>query len=202
MASVGAVLLAAGLGQRMGRLKALLPWQGVPLITYQIRNLRRAGLRPVLVVLGHRAGEFGRLVDNEYGTSMLLNPFYRKGKTTSLKTGLRALDSRKTDSVLILNVDQPRSQETIETIIDHHTRNDSLITIPTHNRKRGHPVVVSLRLMPDLMAVTEARQGLKAVMRKYHSQISQVEMDTDEVLLDFNTPEDYQSALQKHPHPS
>ncbi len=199
MASVGAVLLAAGLGQRMGRPKALLPWQGVTLITYQIRTLRRAGLRPIAVVLGHQANEIGRYVDNEYGATMLINPFYQRGKTTSLKTGLRALDPNKTDSVLILNVDQPRNEETIETIIDHHQRNSSLITIPTYNRKRGHPVIVSLKLMGELMAVTEARQGLKSVMRAHAKEISLVEMGTDEILLDLNTPQDYKSALQKHP---
>ena len=202
MASVGAVLLAAGLGQRMGRPKALLPWQGLPLVTYQIRTLRRAGLRPIAVVLGHRAVDISPHVDNEYGASMLLNPFYRKGKTTSLKTGLRGIDPNKADSALILNVDQPRSQETIESIINHHQRNASLITIPTYNRKRGHPVVVSLKLMAELMAVTEARQGLKAVMRTHAKEITLVEMDTNQVLLDLNTPEDYQSALKNHPHPS
>ena len=199
MASVGAVLLAAGLGHRMGRPKALLPWQGVTLITYQIRTLRRAGLRPIAVVLGHQANEIGRYVDNEYGATMLINPFYQRGKTTSLKTGLRALDPNKIDSVLILNVDQPRTQETIETIIDHHQRNSYLITIPTYNRKRGHPVIVSLKLMGELMAVSEARQGLKSVMRAHAKEISLVEMETDEVLLDLNTPQDYKSALQKHP---
>lgn len=202
MASVGAVLLAAGLGQRMGRPKALLPWQGVPLITYQIRTLRRAGLKPIAVVLGHRAADISPHVDNEYGATMLINPFYQRGKTTSLKTGLRALDPQKTDSVLILNVDQPRTQETLETIIDHHQRNASLITIPTHNRKRGHPVIVSLKLMDELMAVTEARQGLKSIMRAHAKEISEVEMETDEVLLDLNTPQDYQSALQKYAGPS
>ena len=201
MGSVGAILLAAGLGQRMGRTKALMPWQGLPLITYQARNLRRAGLRPVLAVIGYAADVVSPRVDNEYGVTPLINPFYKKGKTTSLKTGLRALNPRDTDSVLILNVDQPRSQETIETIIDHHRGNASLITIPTFKGKRGHPVVVSLKLISDLMAVSEARQGLKGVMRKYHSQISQIEMDTDEILLDLNTPQDYQSALQAHGAP-
>ena len=198
MGSVGAILLAAGLGQRMGRPKPLLPWRGVPLITYQVRTLRRAGLRPIAVVLGHRAAEISPHVDNEYGVTPLINPFYKKGKTTSLKTGLRALNPNDTDSVLILNVDQPRTQETIETIIDYHSRHSALITMPTFKGKRGHPVVVSLKLIRDLMAVSEARQGLKGVMRKYHSQISQIELETDEILLDLNTPKYYQSALQTH----
>ncbi len=185
----------------MGGPKALLTWQGLPLVTYQIRTLRRAGLIPIAVVLGHRAAEISPHVDNEYGASMLINPFYKRGKTTSLKTGLRRIDPTKTDSVLILNVDQPRSQETLTTILDHHQSNSSLITIPTHNRKRGHPVVVSLKLMYELMAVTEARQGLKSVMRAHAKEISEFEMETDEVLLDINTPQDYKSALAKSGHP-
>ncbi len=198
MASVGAILLAAGLGQRMGSPKALLPWHGLPLVTYQVRTLRRAGLRPIVVVLGHRAADVGPHVENEYGAKVLLNPFYRQGKTTSLKTGLRGLDPQKTDSVLFLNVDQPRTLETLTAVIDHHNRNSSLITIPTHKGKRGHPVIVSLKLMDDLMAVSEFRQGLKGVMRTHSTKISEVEMETGEVLLDLNTPEDYKLALQTH----
>ena len=201
MGNVGAILLAAGLGQRMGSPKALLPWRGLPLITYQIRTLRRAGLKPVLVVLGHHADVLGPRVEYELGATALLNPFYRRGKTTSLKTGLRALDPSVTDSALILNVDQPRTLQILSTIIDHHNRHSALITIPTHKTKRGHPVVVSLKLMDDLMTVSEARQGLKTVMRTHAKEISLVELDTDEVLLDLNTPQDYQSALQKFEQP-
>ena len=197
MASIGAVLLAAGVSQRMGRPKALLPWQGLPLITYQIRTVRRTGLRPIAVVLGHRAAEIAPHVENEFGASMLLNPFYQRGKTTSLKAGLRRLDPKKTDSVLILNVDQPRTRETLETVVDHHQRNSSLITIPTYNRKRGHPVVVSLELMDELMAVSEACHGLKAVMRTRVKETTLVEMSNHEVLLDLNTPEDYIAALNR-----
>ena len=185
----------------MGRPKALLPWQGLPLITYQIRTVRRAGLRPIAVVLGHRAADIGPHVENEFGASMLLNPFYQRGKTTSLKAGLRRLDPKKTDSVLILNVDQPRTRGTLEIIVDHHQRNSSLITIPTYNRNRGHPVVVSLKLMDELMAVSEGRQGLKAVMRTHAKETALVEMSNDEVLLDLNTPEDYKAALSESGSP-
>ena len=201
MANVGAILLAAGLGLRMGRPKALLPWRGIPLIFYQIRTLRRAGLNPVLVVLGHRADELGPRVNYELGATALLNPFYRRGKTTSLKTGLRALDPRVTDSALILNVDQPRTLQTLSTIIEHHNQHSALITIPTYEAKRGHPIVVSLKLMDDLMAVSEAQQGLKAVMRTHAEDISLVEVDSDEVLLDLNTAEDYEAAFQKFGSP-
>ena len=111
------------------------------------------------------------------------------------------MDPNTTDSAVILNVDQPRTLQTLSTIIEHHNRHSALITIPTHKDKRGHPIVVSLKLMDDLMAVSEAQQGLKAVIRTYAEDISLVEVDSDEVLLDLNTPEDYEAAFQKFGSP-
>ena len=117
MGSLGALLLAAGLSQRMGALKALLPWQGTSLLAYQASTLQSAGLNPVLVVLGHRAEELKPHVPSDAGVRYLLNPDYLQGKTTSLKAGLRALHPRDTDAVLVLNVDQPRSLRTLVTIL-------------------------------------------------------------------------------------
>ena len=57
MADVVAILLAAGESRRMGRLKALLPWQGVSLIKHQVASLRAGGVDQVVVVLGHRSDE-------------------------------------------------------------------------------------------------------------------------------------------------
>ena len=50
MDGVFAILLAAGESSRMGSLKAMLPWRGVPLIEHQIRCLIDAGVNQVVVV--------------------------------------------------------------------------------------------------------------------------------------------------------
>lgn len=52
------VVLAGGLSSRMGRDKALLPWQGRPLIEHQLAVLREAGVEDVRVS-GHRPGYHG-----------------------------------------------------------------------------------------------------------------------------------------------
>ena len=53
---VGAVLLAAGSGSRLGcRPKALLELGGVPLIRRQLIALSGAGIDEVVIVLGHHA---------------------------------------------------------------------------------------------------------------------------------------------------
>ena len=54
--TVGAVLLAAGAGSRLGgRPKALLELGGVPLVMRQLVALSGAGVDEVVVVLGHHA---------------------------------------------------------------------------------------------------------------------------------------------------
>lgn len=52
------VVLAGGLSSRMGRDKALLPWNGYPLIEHQIAVLLAAGVREVKVS-GDRPGYHG-----------------------------------------------------------------------------------------------------------------------------------------------
>ena len=197
MGSVGALLLAAGLSQRMGALKALLPWQGTTLLAYQASTLQSVGLNPVLVVLGHRAEELKPHVPSVTGVRYLLNPDYLKGKTTSLKTGLSALDPRDTDAVLVLNVDQPRSPQTLETILREHRQFTDLITIPTYKGKGGHPIILSLELLDEIMGVSEEDQGLKGVVRRHGKNTRLVEMGSDEVLIDLNSEQDYQDALDR-----
>ena len=54
--TVGAVLLAAGAGSRLGhRPKSLLELGGVPLIVRQLVALSGAGVDELVVVLGHHA---------------------------------------------------------------------------------------------------------------------------------------------------
>ncbi|MCZ6867030.1 MAG: nucleotidyltransferase family protein [Chloroflexi bacterium] len=197
MGSVGALLLTAGESTRMGDLKALLPWQGASLLSYQVSTLQQAGINPIVVVLGHRAQELESQLPTAPGIRQVHNPNYLKGKTTSIKAGLNALQPHEIDAVLVLNVDQPRTATTIKSIVDEHHRHTPLITIPTYRDKGGHPVILSSTLLDELMGISEESLGLKAVVHKHRKETHFVEMDSDEVLLDLNLEEDYRRAFEK-----
>ena len=190
-----AILLAAGESSRMGRLKALLPWQGSTLLEHQAAALLEAGADRVVVVLGHRATELEAILKGKDRVSSTVNPDYLQGKTTSLKTGLRAAAEYEPGVILILNVDQPRKPETIRQVLQHHLAGKSLITIPTFNGKGGHPIAIAEGLLPEVALIEEESQGLKAVTRRHENSTARVELGTSEVLLDLNTPEDYEMAL-------
>ena len=201
-----AVLLAAGASRRMRRLKALLDWQGRPLIIHQIAALRAAGAHEVVVVLGHRADELqARIGANSdvYAAGnvrCVINRDYLRGKTTSIIAGLRAITplppaGNSEGSILLLNVDQPRSPAVIRRVLDaHHANPGALITIPTCGGKGGHPIVTSRRLYPEMIAITEATQGMRALTERHRQRTQRVELGTPELLWDVNTPEQYEAA--------
>ena len=71
--AVGAVLLAAGSGSRMGhRPKSLLELGGVPLIRRQLIALSGAGVDEVVVVLGHYADRIEEAV-REFPVTLVRN---------------------------------------------------------------------------------------------------------------------------------
>ncbi|MAZ63013.1 MAG: 4-diphosphocytidyl-2C-methyl-D-erythritol kinase [Dehalococcoidia bacterium] len=196
MADVVAILLAAGESRRMGQLKALLPWQGVSLIKHQVASLRAGGVDQVVVVLGHRSDELKSELGDTAGVSWQLNPDYLQGKTTSIKAGLNALGTDQPQALLLLNVDQPRSAGVIWFLLENHLSQGSLITIPTHNGKGGHPIILSPTLLDDLRRIDEESFGIKAVVQRHLDGTRRVEMDSPEVLWDLNTPEEYQRVLE------
>ena len=196
MAATTAILLAAGESRRMGQLKALLQWQGASLLQHQVKTLLAAGVDRVVVVVGHRAGELTALLEGMDGATWRLNPDYLQGKTTSIKTGLGALDAEDTGTVLVLNVDQPRSAETVSFLLERHQRSGSLITIPEYEGKGGHPILVDASLLGELLQIDEETLGVKAVVRRHQPSTSRVPMDGPEVLWDLNTPEQYEEALR------
>ena len=197
--ATAAILLAAGESRRMGQVKALLPWQGTSLLQHQVNSLLSAGVDHVVVVLGHRAGELSPLLEGMEQVSWRLNPDYLQGKTTSIKTGLKALDPRTAGAILMLNVDQPRSAETIRSLLDQHRNSGSLITIPEFQGKGGHPILVDSSLLDELTNIEEATFGVKAVVRRHQEATMRVPVDNPEVLWDLNTPEQYREALNSRP---
>lgn len=212
---VWAVLLAAGESARMGRLKALLPWPvacpdpahpgpggaspaaelrpgQTTLFEYHLAELSGAPLDRIVVVLGHQAERLAPLVTGR--ARVVVNPAYATGKCSSIIAGVRAVP--RGAHVLVLAVDQPRPRGVLARLIASHVAGDHEITVATHAGRRGHPVAFAPALRPDLLAITEETEGLRAVLRRHASAVSTVDFDSPLVLVNLNTPQDYEAALR------
>jgi len=179
----------------MGTAKFLLPWQGKTLLEYQIGALKDAGVTRIILVLGHGAEEAQALVTADPTVEIVLNPNYRDGKTTSIKAGLQALDPA-VRNIVILGVDQPRSAAMLRTILETHERSDALVTVPVYGGKTGHPPVFATRLLPELMSISEKKKGLREITHRFRDQTERVAFPSPEVLLNLNTPRDYEQAFR------
>ena len=179
----------------MGRLKALLPWQGLTLVEYQVQSLQRAGAAEVVLVLGHRGDEVEAPVKGKPGVKPVANLDYKQGKATSVKAGLRHLP-RSTQDILVLAVDQPRPPHILKALIKAHRDGVALITTPVYRGHTGHPLIFASSLLPELMAITEEGQGLREVTHHHSKETYRIEVDSPIVTVDVNSPEDLREALR------
>ena len=188
---IAGILLAAGMSTRMGEPKALLDWGGEPLVRYQVRQLREAGADEVVVVLGHRGDDVHREMRG-LDCRTVLNATYQLGRAGSLRAGAKAV-SREAETIVVLNVDQPRAAALIRAVIEARTP-EAAAARPAHGGRHGHPVALAGRLRGELLEASEESGGLRGVLAAHADAI----VDTpagEECLLDLNTRAEYEAAL-------
>ena len=196
MASISAILTAAGESTRMGRPKPLLPWHGVTLVEYQVCVLIDAGVTEVVVVLGHEADAIAAYLKGR-GVRHVINLDYREGKATSIKAGLRCIDP-DADAILLLAVDQPRTRDIISTVIESHLARNALITSPRYQGHGGHPLIFSASLKVQLEGITEENNGIREVFQAHRDEVLELPIDDPMLRLDLNTPDAYEEAKRRY----
>lgn len=190
--TLAAILLAAGESTRMGRLKQLLPWDGVSLVAWQCAQLRDGGAEDVVVVLGHEAEAVRRALPDF--AQVAVNHAYKQGRATSLRRGAEAV-ADPAEAVLILSVDQPRPAWLSRTLVERWRRDHPLVASPRFASGYGHPILIDGSLLPELRAADDATLGLRAVIDRHLDRAAAVDIANDAVDVDLNTPEDYEAAL-------
>ncbi len=192
--SVSAILLAAGESTRMGQNKALLPWQGKTLLEYHLDQLRQTTVVKPIVVLGFEADKLRALIEKAARVSVTINPDYPSGRCSSIKAGMRMLPSRS-EAVMILAIDQPRSYHLLQEMIERHRSDGNLITVPVYEGRRGHPPIFSRSLFPELLEISEETMGLRHIMRSHQEQVAELVTSSPIALVDLNSPGEYERAL-------
>lgn len=198
---VAALVLAAGESTRMGETKALLPWlRGLPLAGWAIASLHDAGFAPIVVVLGHEATRVRAALPDPPDVIYAVNASYAAGRATSVVAGVRALVSDAAGAtaagVLIASVDQPRSTALLRALRVTWSGSHPLASfaVPTYGGNAGHPPLFSVALASELLAVTEANEGLREVVTRHRAARLLVPTDDPLALVNINTPEDYAAA--------
>jgi molybdenum cofactor cytidylyltransferase len=188
--SVRGVILAAGLGRRMGVIKQLLPLHGRPILQHVIDAARSSGLEHILLVLGH-AHEAIRTKIDCMGIDVTVNPDFAKGQSTSLRTGL--VQGPETNGVMFLLGDQPMvGHALIDTLIDAFEAERPPAVQPVHQGRPGNPVILGRELLREAAALT-GDTGARPLLQR--PGVMHLEVDDSALLRDVDTMDDYLALL-------
>ena len=190
------VILAAGSSSRLGRPKQLLPLGDRPVLAHTLAHAAAAQLDGLIVVLGHEAAAIRARID--FGTAkVVLNPDYRAGQSTSLRTGLAALPPEAAAALFILG-DQPLIGPAVfDALLAAFRDGGAPIAMPTYDGQRGNPVLVARRLFPELAAIT-GDQGARGVIRAHSAEVREVPIAAPPPTDDLDTEEDYARLLARY----
>ena len=189
-----AVVLAAGLGRRFGGGKLLAPYAGRPLIEGALAAAFAAPAVSVVVVTGAQGeavetaarafaechGETGRL-------RLVRAERYAEGMAWSLRAAIAALPAGAAGAFLFLG-DMPRVNPAVLAALAAAVAQGAPAAAPVFEGARGHPVLVSGSLFPELLALT-GDAGARAVLDRLGDGLVRIEAPHDGVLFDVDTPE-------------
>ena len=199
--TVGAILLAAGSGSRMGnRPKCLLELGGVPLIRRQIIALSGAGVDELVVVLGHHAQRIDPVVQ-DFPVTVIRNPDPDAGQVSSLRTGLQALSS-KVDAVLVALADQPliNAQDINDLIGAYKKRPEGIQVVqPEVDGQPANPVMFSADVRTQILQ-DDAQVGCRQWQAAHSDQVYRWPSSNQRYRIDVDSPQDIEALAQRTGH--
>lgn len=198
---VGAMLLAAGGGSRIGgRPKCLLELGGVPLIRRQLIALSGAGVDEVVVVLGHHAALIEPVVQ-DFPVTLVHNPDPDAGQVSSQRVGLAALGG-KLDAVIVALADQPLiNAQDITALIGAWKKRPpgTSVVHPQVGGERGNPVIFDAEVREQVLA-GDAQLGCRQWQAAHPQAVAPFVTDNRRYRVDIDTPQDLERFERETGH--
>jgi molybdenum cofactor cytidylyltransferase len=191
----GAVVVAAGLSSRMKAFKPMLPLGDSTIICTLLAGLRSGGVSAVAVVTGHNAERLRAHLADLDVVCLFNGNYATTDMFGSARIGLAYMQER-CDRIFFLPGDVPLfAPGSLRLMAEAMEASGSSIVIPACAGKKGHPVLIASRAVPDLLAYG-GTQGLKGAMTAREGAVQVLELGDPGLTLDADRPEDYRRLLQ------
>jgi len=194
---IGAVVLAAGRSQRMGRPKMTLPWGDTTVIGQVVRVLLSSAAAEVIVVTGGNS-EGVEAALNNLPVRTIFNPDYANGEMLlTLQLGLAML-SDEMEAALVVLGDQPQIDEVVvQSLITNYVNGTHSLVVPSYQKRRGHPWLIARQLWKTLLDLRPPA-SMRDFLNQHVADLHYVNVNTPAILQDLDTPEDYQRFIPRN----
>jgi molybdenum cofactor cytidylyltransferase len=189
---IAAIVLAAGQSRRTGRRNKLLAEiDGQPMVARVVDAVAASAAATVVVVSGFEAERLGAALAGR-DLTIVHNPRFDEGLSTSLRTGLGALtqSGARVDGVMVCLGDMPgvKSRHIDALISAFDPLEGRAICVPVYQGKRGNPVLWGASLFAEIAGVA-GDVGARHLIGEHAEVVCEVAIDDPGVLLDVDTPE-------------
>ena len=201
MPSIGAIILAAGGGSRMGRTKQLLRIGGQSLVRRAARAALDAGCRPAVVVTGSDADAVAADVA-DLPVQCAFNPNWSAGIGTSIRCGLSAVLAIEPSiaAVMIALCDQPRlSADVLRDLIATWSTAGKPMAACGYAGTVGPPCCFASSMFDELSHLADA-DGAKRLLLADPASVATVPWPAGAD--DLDTPADWQRFCQTDSPPA
>jgi len=178
----------------MGFPKALLKLNSETVIEMLLNEYENSNLSGTIVVLGAYRNKIESLIKKKFpGIKIAVNRDYKKEMFSSIQTAISVIN--EDDAVLIGLVDHPFiTKKIINQLIYEYE--DGSIVISAYKERKGHPIIIPLSLKDEILSMKAENHSLRDVISKHRDIVKIVEVDTDSILFDMDTPEKFEEAKE------
>ena len=192
---VAGLVLAAGGGSRFGRPKAEVEVGGRRMVDLAIESCVRAGLSPVVVVLGAVWLTPMPMADSAAGDTaevwLVENADWATGMASSLRAGLEALEPEAgIDAVVVTLVDTPSAGEKHLRRISSVLRGGATAAVATYDGEARTPVGLTREVWADVAGTVAGDEGARVWLRANSHRVTAVECADLGTWTDIDTPTD------------
>jgi len=184
------VILAAGEGKRMGKVKLTLPLGNKKLIEWVLEAAKLTPLDKYFLVVRPEDKEIIK-TGEKWGAEIVLNPDFHKGMSTSIKKALLKINTQEAEGFFLILGDQPLITSTIlNKLIKSFSSGKGEIVVPYFKDKRGNPVLFDICWKDELMAVT-GDVGGRVLIKAHPEKIKRINISDKAILFDIDEEKDY-----------